>query len=85
MIKDHLHHTLCIPVHLSVPDPQNGEPLRIEPLIAREILWTAVTTAINFDHQPSAQIRKIRDERSDRRLSAEVQPQHPVQLAQLGP
>jgi hypothetical protein len=84
-IEDHLHHALDIPRHLRIPEPQNLKPLRRQPLIPCNVPIPTMPTAVNLDHQPPSQIGKIHNERPDGRLSPEVHPQHPVQLAQLRP
>ncbi|MBT9137326.1 MAG: hypothetical protein DDT34_02416 [Firmicutes bacterium] len=84
-VEDHLHHTLDIPRHLRIPEPQHAKSLATQPRIPRQVPRPAVPTAIHLDHQPSPQIGEINDIRPDGRLSPKVQPQHPVQFSQLRP
>lgn len=84
-VQNQLHHTLDVPRYLRVPEPQHLKPLRREPLIPPLVALPTMPAAINLDHQPSPQFSEVRYERPNRSLPPKVQPEHPVQLPQLGP
>ncbi len=84
-IQYQLHHAFDIAGNLRIPEPQNPKPLLFQPLIPFDIAFATMPTAINLDHQTLSQISEIRNERPDGRLPPKIQPQHPVQLAQLRP
>ena len=84
-VQNQLHHPLDIPRNLRIPEPQHLKPPRRQPLIPLLIALPTMPTAVYLNHQPPPQLSEIRDERPNRSLPPKVQPQHPVQLPQLGP
>ncbi len=84
-IQHRLNDAFDIPADIAVPGPKHSEALRGKPGVPPFVARPAMAPAIHFDHQAPPKVGKIRDEGSDGRLPAEIQAQHPVQLAELVP
>jgi hypothetical protein len=88
-IENRLQDPVEVRVHFGIPETQNGEPLCRQPRVPHGVMprprHRAVLPAVHLDDQPSAEVGEVRHIAPDRRLPAEVRPEHPVDLAQPAP
>ena len=54
-VRDHLHHTIQIRIHIAIPESQDAKTLLPKPRIANVISLRSMLTAVNFDNQPCLQ------------------------------